>query len=44
VLKDADQRDLDMIEQLERDCFDSNDYKEGRNAFMEKRKPVFSGS
>ena len=24
-------------------CFDSKDYIEGRRAFMEKRKPVFTG-
>ena len=25
-------------------CFKSNDYEEGRKAFMEKRKPVFTGT
>ena len=25
-------------------CFNSNDYKEGRKAFKEKRSPVFQGS
>jgi 1,4-dihydroxy-2-naphthoyl-CoA synthase len=26
------------------DCFSSSDYNEGRSAFMEKRKPVFTGT
>jgi hypothetical protein len=25
-------------------CFKSKDYIEGRDAFMQKRKPVFTGS
>ena len=30
----------EMVEQ----CFASSDYNEGRTAFMEKRKPVFTGT
>lgn len=43
VAKDGADRDLAMIERLSRECFDSDDYREGRTAFMEKRKPVFTG-
>jgi enoyl-CoA hydratase/carnithine racemase len=44
ILKDKDDRDYELIETLKSECFDSNDYKEGREAFMEKRKPVFTGT
>ena len=43
VLKlDAD-FDTEMCRRLILDCFESEDYAEGRKAFMEKRKPVFKG-
>lgn len=41
---DPDRRDLTHISGMVAACFDSNDYKEGRNAFQEKRKPVFTGT
>ncbi len=41
--KDPDQRDLDLCKQVNDACFDSDDYKEGRAAFMEKRRPDFQG-
>jgi enoyl-CoA hydratase len=43
VLKDESERDLARCDALVKQCFASNDYAEGRKAFMEKRKPVFVG-
>ena len=43
ALKDPEQRDLAEIETLAARCFDSDDYREGRQAFSEKRNPRFKG-
>jgi len=43
VLKPESERDLERAAQLVARCFASQDYVEGRRAFLEKRKPVFTG-
>lgn len=43
LLKDDADLDMDRCRRLILDCFESEDYAEGRRAFMEKRKPVFRG-
>ena len=44
ALKDPADRDLELCDTLVKACMTSNDYVEGRRAFMEKRKPEFTGT
>lgn len=44
ALKDESQRDMVRTAESVKRCFASKDYIEGRTAFMEKRKPVFTGT
>jgi enoyl-CoA hydratase len=44
VLKDPAERDLARCAALVEACYASQDYIEGRRAFMEKRKPQFIGA
>jgi enoyl-CoA hydratase/carnithine racemase len=43
VLKQSPNVDTALCASLIRACFESDDYAEGRSAFMQKRKPVFTG-
>ena len=43
VLKDESRRDMETIKAMGNACMDSADFREGRQAFMEKRKPQFRG-
>ena len=43
ILKPSPELDMALCTSLIRGCFESADYAEGRTAFMEKRKPVFTG-
>jgi len=44
VMKHDSDRNIASSQALVDACFRSNDYEEGRKAFMEKRKPVFTGT
>ena len=43
LCKAESDRDKAKIQRLAKECFDSEDFKEGRTALMEKRKPVWKG-
>ena len=44
LVRDPGQKSPEYIDKLVNDCFLSDDYKEGRTAFLEKRKANFKGS
>ena len=43
IVKDETKRDIALFDRVFAACFESEDFKEGRTAFMAKRKPVFKG-
>lgn len=43
LVKDADKRNMELVSKRAHAATNSQDHVEGRNAFLQKRKPVFTG-
>jgi enoyl-CoA hydratase/carnithine racemase len=43
-LQDSEKRDMAALEKQILGCWASDDYREGRDAFLQKRRPKFSGT